>query len=73
MITLTHYKGLKIRVKPEAIVALVPVGVLLLTDPTTDSAVKCAVVTAAGAWHVKETVAGVTDIIADYRKAAAND
>lgn len=64
MITLTHCKGLKLRVRPDAIIALVPSGVLALTDQNIDSAVKSAVVTAAGAWHVKETVAAVEQLIA---------
>lgn len=64
MITLTHFRGLKIRVNPEHVAALIPEGVLKADGAQIDSQTKCAVVLDSGiAYHVRETVAVVNGLI----------
>lgn len=64
MITLTHFRGLKIRVNKAHVAALIPEGVLKADGARIDRQTKCAVVLASGiAYHVRETVAVVNGLI----------
>lgn len=75
MITLTHFRGLKIRVNPAHVAALIPEGVLKADGAQIDSQTKCAVVLASGiAYHVRETVAVIAGILAGSNaQVAANE